>query len=272
MVRSMLTEQTFRTGSRHLNFAEGANNGAPLVLLHGAAARWQRLQKLIDRLEPHWQLYAVDLRGHGKSDRADRYHLTDYASDLTSFLRDMVREPAVLLGHSLGAMTAIALAAAAPESVRAIVLLDPPLDLHNTRMADTRGAAWFKSIRNLIAQAKSYDVMLDAVRKTAPQATEAEIQFATANIANTDPKTMDALLQNELLQDFDLANALRHITCPALLLCGEWNAGSAVRDEDVEFFRANIPDGIAIRFPSTSHNVPDERTEEVVREMEKFLE
>jgi pimeloyl-ACP methyl ester carboxylesterase len=269
----MLSEKTFHTGTLQLNYAEGANNGAPLLLIHGAAARWQRLQKLIDRLEPDWHLYAVDLRGHGKSDRAgEQYHLNEYAADVAAFLRGVVDEPAVLVGHSLGAMTAVSVAARAPESVRALILLDPPLYLHNLTIQDSPGGgAWFKTLRDLIRSAKSYEDILEGVRASEPQASEEEIQIKTANVANTDPAMIDVLLRHELLQDYDLADTLQHISCPTLLLYGDWDKGAVVREEDVEFFRANKPDVVSARFPNTSHNVPDERTEQVIREMAKFL-
>src|SRR5437868_9962710 len=108
----MVTEKTFNTGEITLNYAEEVTNGQPIVLLHGATRWWHDWDKMIPMLTPHWHPYALDLRGHGKSGRhGEDYRLTDYTRDILSLLRREVNEPAVLLGHSLGALAAITAAA-----------------------------------------------------------------------------------------------------------------------------------------------------------------
>ena len=122
----MLREKSFDTGELTLNYAEGPASGPPLLLLHGLTGWWQSFQPLIPRLTPTWQIYACDLRGHGKSGRvADRYRLTDYVQDIVTFLRQQIITPTILLGHSLGALTALGAAADLPQRVHALVLLDP---------------------------------------------------------------------------------------------------------------------------------------------------
>jgi pimeloyl-ACP methyl ester carboxylesterase len=63
----MLTEKIFDTGTIKINYAEGAPNSTPLVMLHGGTAHWQELMPLITELEKDWHIYACDARGHGKS-------------------------------------------------------------------------------------------------------------------------------------------------------------------------------------------------------------
>src|SRR5262249_13855683 len=55
------------------------------------------------------------------------YALRDYAGDIVALLRERVREPAVLFGHSLGGIVALMVAAQIPEHVRAVVVGDSPL-------------------------------------------------------------------------------------------------------------------------------------------------
>ena len=74
----MLTENSFDTGTLTINYAEGSDNGHPFVFLHGATARWQELTPLYTELERHWHVYACDMRGHGKSGRADAYRAVDF--------------------------------------------------------------------------------------------------------------------------------------------------------------------------------------------------
>lgn len=69
---------------------------------------------------------ALDLPGHGRSDwRADADYRPDHlADDVVSALEALAPEPVVLLGHSLGGLTATLVAAARPELVRALVVVD----------------------------------------------------------------------------------------------------------------------------------------------------
>ena len=64
-----MKERKFNTGTLELSYVETANDGVPLLLLHGGSSRWQTFQSLIPDLEKHSRIYALDLRGHGKSDR-----------------------------------------------------------------------------------------------------------------------------------------------------------------------------------------------------------
>ncbi len=90
----MFKEQPFDAGVVTLNYAEGPAAGPPLVLLHGGSARWQAWETIIPDLDGQWHLYALDLRGHGRSGRVPmRYRLQDYADDLIAFLERRVAEP-----------------------------------------------------------------------------------------------------------------------------------------------------------------------------------
>src|SRR5207253_934295 len=109
-----------------LHVARGPAHGPPLVLLHGITRRWNDFAPLLPALAARWEVFALDHRGHGLSDRAGRYGLGDYAADAAAWLAASVRESAVVVGHSLGALTALLVAQAERERVRGLVLEDPP--------------------------------------------------------------------------------------------------------------------------------------------------
>src|SRR6187551_706929 len=108
----MLQEKSFDTGEVTLNYAEGSKSGPTMVMLHGGSVSWENLKPLIASLTEHWHVYAIDLRGHGKSGRPvdEEYHIVDYARDVVAFLQQKVNEPTVLMGHSLGGLAALATA------------------------------------------------------------------------------------------------------------------------------------------------------------------
>ena len=101
--------------------------GAPRVLaLHGwldNAASFVPLAPLLQGLD----LVALDLPGHGHSEHrhaTTRYHFIDYPFNIDAALDALAWKDCHLLGHSLGASVASVYAAAAPERVRSLTLLD----------------------------------------------------------------------------------------------------------------------------------------------------
>src|SRR5215510_14398121 len=97
-----------------------------IVLLHGGAQNahtWDTVALALDR-----PLVAIDLPGHGHSDAAaddpDQPRAERLAADVAEAVRTLAPDAAVVVGMSLGGLTAIALTAIAPELVRALALID----------------------------------------------------------------------------------------------------------------------------------------------------
>jgi len=69
---------------------------------------------------------SVDLRGHGESDKPQGpYPITAYVDDLAYVIAELGLGKVVAVGHSMGGITALQLAAAHPDRVAAIVMVDP---------------------------------------------------------------------------------------------------------------------------------------------------
>ena len=100
--------------------------GEPAILaLHGLAsnARWWDLVGA--DLGPAYRVLAVDLRGHGQSDRPETgYDFDTVVGDLRQVVQALEPRPLVVAGHSWGASVALAFAAAQPESVLGAVCID----------------------------------------------------------------------------------------------------------------------------------------------------
>lgn len=114
---------------RHLDL--GGPTDAPVVLcvhgLGGSALMWGLLAPL---LSANHRVLAVDLFGHGGSGVPTGPRPDPVTADrrlLDRFVREVVAEPVVVLGHSMGGVLTVLQAAAAPETVRRLVLLSPPV-------------------------------------------------------------------------------------------------------------------------------------------------
>src|SRR5712691_10129741 len=101
----------------------------PVLLLHGLGVGGSIWQSFARRLLPHLAAVAPDLRGHGQSDAPESgYAPNDYANDLLQLIQTGLQPPVPVVGHSLGALVAMAMAQLRPDLVSWLVLLDPPLD------------------------------------------------------------------------------------------------------------------------------------------------
>jgi pimeloyl-ACP methyl ester carboxylesterase len=101
----------------------------PVLLLHGLGVSGSVLQPFARRLLPKLAAVVPDLRGHGQSDAPpDGYLPADYAADLVELISAEIAAPVPVIGHSLGALVGMQLAASRPDLVEWLALLDPPLD------------------------------------------------------------------------------------------------------------------------------------------------
>jgi pimeloyl-ACP methyl ester carboxylesterase len=103
-------------------YYERYGRGAPVLLLHGGSSHIARQGPLIDLLSPHYEVIAVDTRGHGRStldDQSMTYPLL--ADDMARLLDELGVGPVTVVGHSDGGTIGFILAAKYPAKVRALV-------------------------------------------------------------------------------------------------------------------------------------------------------
>ncbi|MGY1779200.1 alpha/beta fold hydrolase [Geodermatophilus sp. SYSU D01036] len=115
-------------GPVHVVDYGGADDGPAVVLVHGLGGSHGNWDLLAPLLTPSARVWALDLPGFGRSEPGERRATVPAnVAVLQRFLREVVGEPAVLVGNSMGGMVSLFTAAAAPDLVRGLVLLDPAL-------------------------------------------------------------------------------------------------------------------------------------------------
>jgi pimeloyl-ACP methyl ester carboxylesterase len=108
-----------------LAIREWEGEGRPVLCLHGLAsnARWWDL--VADDLAPRHRVVAVDLRGHGLSDRPEHgYSFPEVADDLVALAEALNLESPAVVGHSWGASVALWLAAELPRGAAGVACID----------------------------------------------------------------------------------------------------------------------------------------------------
>lgn len=122
------TEQRFHTGEINLNYVVGPDHGCALVFIPAQMDTWESYQKVLLPLSQQFQCFAVDIRGHGKSDwTTGDYSWASIGRDMSAFIKQVVQRSAIVSGNSSGGLIALWLAANLPECISAIVLEDAPV-------------------------------------------------------------------------------------------------------------------------------------------------
>ena len=267
----MLVEKTFDTGAVEINYAEGPASGPPLLLLHGFTGRWQGFLTLLPVLSLRWHIYAPDNRGHGKSGRvAGRYGAEDYMSDIVAFVRGVVKDPAVVFGHSLGALFALSLAERLPDKVRALIVGDMALS-PATWAAMPANQDFYVALRKLAAKKPSIPELTRLLAdltvprtdppvryKDSPDVLSVELREWAMSVSQLDPDVVALHAEgrrDELMQAFDFDSMLRAVSCPVLLLQGDPSRGGLMTENDVEYAMSLLPEVYHVQVEGAGHDL-----------------
>src|SRR6187431_1093754 len=117
---------TCKANGIDIHYLRTGGNKPPVVLLHGlmtSGACWTPLARV---LEEDFDVIMPDARGHGNSSAPDHgYQYDNLAADVIGLIDTLNLTPPVLLGHSMGGMTAAVVASRNPKRLKGLVLADP---------------------------------------------------------------------------------------------------------------------------------------------------
>jgi pimeloyl-ACP methyl ester carboxylesterase len=109
-----------------LAFEDRGAGKSAFVFVHGWTCDRSFFAPQAEHFARRHRVVSVDLRGHGESDRPPGpYPIAAYADDIAHIIEQLGLGKAVAVGHSLGGITVLQLAAAHPGCVAAIVMVDP---------------------------------------------------------------------------------------------------------------------------------------------------
>jgi N-formylmaleamate deformylase len=109
-----------------IHYLRTGGDKPPLVLLHGLTGNGACWTPLARSLESEYDVVMPDARGHGDSSTPLRgYRYEDHAGDVIELIRGLGLSAPILLGHSMGGMTAAVVATRAAGVVHGVILADP---------------------------------------------------------------------------------------------------------------------------------------------------
>ncbi len=118
----------------------GPSRPAQILAVHGLTGHGRRWETLASEHLPEFSVLAPDLIGHGRSTWAAPWTVEANVAALAALLDAEGGGPVLVVGHSFGGAVALSLAAARPELVSGLVLLDPAVALDGTWMAEIADA------------------------------------------------------------------------------------------------------------------------------------
>ncbi len=254
-VLTKLVESRLEIDDRHINYAEGPENGPPLLFIHGISGRRQDWLNVVDAFAEDWHIYAVDLRGHGKSAWVSNgYHWRSYSEDQVEFIEKAIGEPAFVVGHSLGGITALGLNYLRSDLVRAVVYEDPPLMLHR-RWEGNQFRSSFEVTLEILDNNRNHDAVLAHVRETNPELDEARWRDRTEKLMAMDPEVYRATLSGRARANWRVEDLLQGADAPGLLLQAEPSLGSALNDEESVEAMGMLPDAEYEKWDDSGHGM-----------------
>ena len=231
----LLIEKSFNTGELVLNYAEGPDNGPPLVLIHGFPRWWKDFQPIIPELSKNYHVFALDLRGHGKSGRATSYTFHDYKKDVIHFIEKKIEQPTILFGHSLGGWITLMIASTHPHLVKAAIIGDSPLDLAVYYAKLSEFVDWWTSRREYASKP------IEGLRTELDEETAYRLSLVDPGVFDLWIELKnDSVAFTKLLGGYNIKKILESISyyrCPVLLLQGNTRGMS---DRDVDYAKSVV--------------------------------
>ncbi len=139
----------------NIHYLRTGGSKPPLIALHGLTGSGACWTPLARALQGDYDVVMPDARGHGKSSAPlDGYLYPDHAGDVVGLIEALGLAAPVLLGHSMGGMTAAVVASQVGTAIRGVILADPTF-LSPQRQREAYESDVIEQHRRLLSQNKA---------------------------------------------------------------------------------------------------------------------
>lgn len=242
------------------------------LFVHGLTGRAEAFEALSKKLDPiagvpggPWRFLAPDLRGRGASREISSSEggITEHARDLLALMDREGLEKVVLIGHSMGAMIGVDLAAHHPERLRGLVLIDGGSDVTDEIDAllepvHERLRKTYPSREAYLKYLKSQPIFEDRWDETLERYFAGDVQPEDDGrwypVADIEAVRSD----REKMYGFPLSELWSRIQCPTLILLSTVGLagpeeGFILPPDDARRMRQTIPDSMLVEVEDTNH-------------------
>jgi 3-oxoadipate enol-lactonase len=242
-----------------ISYRVHSNPGKPrLALIHSLALSGQMWNEIIAQLPKDAEILVYDCRGHGQSERRPGpYSVELFADDLAAVFEACGWSSAAIAGCSMGGCVAQAFAAAYPQRVRGLALIDTTAWYGPTAPKDwkARGARPAQEGFPSMVEFQLSRWFSDGFRRSHPQVAEEITQIFLANT----PACYQAAC--EMLGNADLRAALHGFRMPVSVIVGEEDYATPMAM--AEYLHENIANSTLTVIPGARHTTPVECPREI---------
>lgn len=250
--------------------------GEPIVLLHGWPQTWYEWRHVMPALAKNHTVIVTDLRGLGDSSKpVSGYDTKTTAEDIYQLVSQLGFKNIFLVGHDFGVEVAYAYAAAHPNEVKRLVILDVPV-VGVVPGENVTGLWWLqfhlvRDIPEMLVEGHEREYLTWFYRHTCnPEAiTKDDIDVYVSHYAAPGGMRAGFEYYRALPEDIKLNQEYSKVKLPmpVLALGGECSFGNAAL-ESMRMVATDVRGGIV---PDTGHWIPEERPAFLVDQLFKFF-
>jgi N-formylmaleamate deformylase len=147
----------------NIHHTRTGGNKPPLVLLHGLITNGACWTPVARALEAEYDVIMPDARGHGNSSKPNNgYRYEDHANDIAGLIEALGLSSPIVIGHSMGGMTAALVACRLQKLLRGLILADPAFlsaeiqrDVYESDVAEQHRKFLTKSANEILVEARN---------------------------------------------------------------------------------------------------------------------
>ncbi len=257
------------------HYRDWGGSGRPLVLLHGLASTCHIWDMVAPILAEDHAVIALDLRGHGESDKPNHgYDFASVSKDVLGFIEQRGGDAPVVVGHSWGGSVALELAVIAPESVKGMAWVDGGMIDASARHATVEDAEFEMAPPDFTGV--KVEGFLERVRsRHLGNGMASEVaDIVLANFEVLEDQTIKARLTRanhlriiEALWDHRPAELYGKVQCPVLIMPARQQSNPATEERGQRRFMSVdeaeqlLPDSKTVWLEDSIHDVPIQRPE-----------
>ncbi len=241
----------------------GSSEKEPLILIHGFSDSSLGYRGVIKKMQENFHIYAVELRGHGHTDKPEQfaYTISQHAEDVVAFADAMGIDTFYLAGQSLGSMVAQFIAFSHPDRVRKLALISTFTRFDDTPEEIRESAANFEEWARGNIEDKDIWPSLDTFYD--PEYPK----YAKQLLATWPLRCYKASWWGMELADN--TGFLQYIKCPVILMWG--TNDDVVSTEHREEIKRLLPDAKVKIIEDKMHEVLQECPFEIAEELNNFF-
>lgn len=258
------------TNGVKLHYYRTGDEKPSVVFLHGLSDNGLCWSRLALRLEPFYDVILVDARGHGLSGVTDDgYTPEDRAADVAGLIQSLQLEAPPIMGHSMGAETAVMTAALYPKLVGSLILEDPPFwDNPKKETPETRAQRAEKFRQQILDwRKKTLDELMEIGKRMHPNWDEADLfQWGKAK-----QQVRPSVFSGIEVERPDWREYARKVKCPVLLIFGDPRLGGIVTSEVAKEVSKMWRRPQIYQIPDAGHNIRRDQFEAYYDATKQFL-